>query len=237
MGIKKTDDEFIQSKKQKIAAIYKKPKEKFLTNSQKDLWEILGQNEITLCFGPSGVGKSHILIKKALDLIREPNNGYEKIVITRPAVQSDSDLGFLPGDLSSKLYEYMFPSFYLITKIIGEEAFETLKKEKIIETIAFSFMRGLNIDNSILICEEAQNVSPEMMKLLLTRIGFNTKFFISGDLEQSDKYFKDPKKSGLFDAKKRLFDVEGVDVFEFKKIDVVRNKLITSILEKYDTII
>lgn len=197
----------------------------------------MDKNEITLCFGPSGVGKSHIIIKKALDLIHDPGNNYEKIIITRPAVQSGELIGFLPGDLESKMFEFMYPSYYLIKKLIGEEAFETLKKEKTIEIIAFSFMRGLNIDNSILICEEAQNVSSEMMKTLLTRIGFNSKFFISGDLEQSDKYFKNPNKSGFFDAKTRLYDIEGVGIFEFKKTDVVRNKIITSILEKYDTII
>ena len=194
MALKISNNEIKQNKKQKIAAIYKKPKEKFLTQSQEDLWKILDENEITLCFGPSGVGKSHIIIKKALDLIREPGNGYEKIVITRPAVQAGEDIGLSPGTVEEKLFPYMFPSFYLISKLVGEEALAALKKEYIVETIAFSYMRGLNIDNTILICEEAQNVAPEQMKTLLTRIGFNSKFFISGDLEQSDKYFKDPKK-------------------------------------------
>jgi phosphate starvation-inducible protein PhoH and related proteins len=235
MALKKSDNEFKQTKKQKIAAIYKKPKEKFLAQSQEDLWKVLDKNEITLCFGPSGVGKSHIIIKKALDLIHDPGNNYEKIIITRPAVQSDSDLGFLPGSVDDKLLPYIYPSFYLMTKMVGEEAFETLKKEKLVEIIAFSFMRGLNIDNTILICEEAQNVAPEQMKTLLTRIGFNSKFFISGDLEQSDKFAKDVKKSGFYDAKNRLTNLDGVGIFEFTKSDIVRNKLIGDILDRYNT--
>lgn len=221
------------SKKTQIKQICKQPKGKFLTEAQEQLWDVLGKNEITLCFGPAGVGKSHIIIKKAIELLLADNN-YEKIVITRPAVQSGEEIGYLPGDLASKMYEFMYPSFYLIKKIIGEESFERMKKEGYIDIVAFSFMRGLNIDNSILICEEAQNVSPEMMKTLLTRIGFNSKFFISGDLEQSDRYFNNPKKSGFFDAKTRLSDVEGIGIFEFQKTDVVRNKIITDILERYE---
>lgn len=224
------------SKKSQIKQICKNPKGKFLTESQEQLWNELGKNEITLCFGPAGVGKSHIIIKKAIELLIADNN-YEKIVITRPAVQSGEEIGYLPGPVDVKMYEFMYPSFYLIKKIIGEESFERLQKEGFIDIVAFSFMRGLNIDNSILICEEAQNISPEMMKTLLTRIGFNSKFFISGDLEQSDKYFKAPKKSGFFDAKTRLTGIDGIGMFEFKKSDVVRNKLITDILERYDSII
>ncbi len=227
------DNEKRQSKKERIQQIIKKPKEKFLTKSQKTYWDILGENEITLCFGPAGVGKSYIAMKKAVDLLQEDDNKYEKIIIVRPAVEAEEKLGALPGGLEEKLDPYIYPSYYLLNKIIGKEAREKLKEEAFIEVAALAYMRGWNVDNSILVFEEGQNASPSQIKLLLTRIGYNSKFFISGDLEQSDK-FKDKTKSGLYDAKVRLHDVKGIGVFEFGNDDIVRNPLITQILKRYD---
>jgi phosphate starvation-inducible PhoH-like protein len=120
-----------------------------------------------------------------------------------------------------------------LNKIIGKELREKLKEIEAIEVFALAYMRGMNIDNSILIFEEAQNSTPSQMKLLLTRIGFNSKFFISGDLEQFDRH-KDKTQTGLYDALQRFDDVEDVGIFEFKPFDVVRNPLITKILQKYE---
>ena len=128
---------------------------------------------------------------------------------------------------------YIYPSYYLLNKIIGKDAREKLKDEGFIEIAALAYMRGWNVDNTILVFEEAQNTTPSQMKLLLTRIGFNSKFFISGDLEQSDK-FKDKTKTGLYDAKVRLGDLKNVGVFEFGSEDIVRNPIITQILKRYD---
>ena len=219
--------------KEKIKSIIKKPKEKFLTDSQKEYWDVLGENEITFCFGPSGVGKSYIAMKKAIDLLWDDNNKYEKIIIVRPAVEAEEKLGSLPGGLEEKLDPYIYPSYYLLNKIIGKEAREQLKDEGYIEVAALAYMRGWNVDNTILVFEEAQNATPAQIKLLLTRIGYNSKFFLSGDLEQSDK-FKDKTKSGLYDAKKRLSDVKGIGVFEFGMEDIVRNPIISEILNRYD---
>jgi len=108
-----------------------------------------------------------------------------------------------------------------------------MKDEGYIEVAALAYMRGWNVDNTILVFEEAQNATPAQIKLLLTRIGFNSKFFISGDLEQSDK-FKDKTKSGLYDAKKRLNDVRGIGIFEFGIEDIVRNPIISEILRRYE---
>lgn len=221
------------SPKQRIAELIKKPKEKFLNESQKEYWDILGKSEITLCFGPAGVGKSYIAMKRAVDLLVDENNKYEKIIIVRPAVEAEEKLGSLPGDLEDKLDPYIYPSYYLLNKIIGKEAREKLKYEGFIEIAALAYMRGWNVDNTILIFEEAQNATPAQMKLLLTRIGFNSKFFISGDLEQSDKY-KDKTKSGLYDAKQKLQDIKGVGIFEFNDNDIVRNPIIGRILKKYE---
>lgn len=220
-------------KKQRIRDIIKQPKEKFLTKNQEKYWEILTNNEITLCFGPAGVGKSYIAMKRAIDLLWDDRNKYEKIIIVRPAVEAEEKLGSLPGGLEEKLDPYIYPSYYLLNKIIGKDAREKLKDEGFIEIAALAYMRGWNVDNTILVFEEAQNTTPSQMKLLLTRIGFNSKFFISGDLEQSDK-FKDKTKTGLYDAKIRLGDLPNVGIFEFDDKDIVRNPLITEILRRYD---
>ncbi len=221
------------SHKEKIRLIIKKPKEKFLTKNQEEYWKILGENQITLCFGPAGVGKSYIAMKRAVDLLWDDSNKYEKIIIVRPAVEAEEKLGSLPGGLEEKLDPYIYPSYYLLNKIIGKEARETLKDQGYIEVAALAYMRGWNVDNTILVFEEAQNATPAQIKLLLTRIGFNSKFFLSGDLEQSDK-FKDKTKSGLYDAKKRLEGVKGICVFEFGSEDIVRNPIIGEILNRYD---
>jgi phosphate starvation-inducible PhoH-like protein len=163
----------------------------------------------------------------------DPSNSYEKIIIVRPAVEAEEKLGSLPGNLEEKLDPYIFPSYYLLNKIIGKDAREKLKEAEIIEVFALAYMRGMNIDNSILIFEEAQNATPNQIKLLLTRIGYNSKFFISGDLEQTDRY-KDKKQSGLYDALQRFNNVNDIGIYDFRNAINVRNPLIGKILERYD---
>jgi phosphate starvation-inducible PhoH-like protein len=221
------------SKKDQIRSIVKRTKNKFLTESNKEYYDKLYNNQITICSGPAGVGKSYIAMKAAVDLLMDTNNSYEKIIIVRPAVEAEEKLGSLPGNLEEKLDPYIFPSYYLLNKIIGKDAREKLKDAEIIEVFALAYMRGMNIDNSILIFEEAQNATPNQMKLLLTRIGYNSKFFISGDLEQTDRY-KDKKQSGLYDALQRFQNINDIGVYDFRNAKNVRNPLIGKILEKYD---
>ena len=221
------------SKKDQISNLIKKSKDKFLTQSQREYYDKLKHNQITICSGPAGVGKSFIAMKAAVDLIADHNSPYEKIIIVRPAVEAEEKLGSLPGNVEEKLDPYIFPSYYLLNKIIGKEAREKLKTMEVIEVFALAYMRGMNIDNSILIFEEAQNATPKQMKLLLTRIGKDSKFFISGDLEQTDRY-KDKKQSGLYDAITRFNFINDIGTFEFNDKDVVRNPLISKILQKYD---
>ena len=222
------------SKKDFINSIIKKKqKNKFLTENQEVYYNLLRNNQITICSGPAGVGKSYIAMKAAVDLLMDTNNAYEKLVIVRPAVEAEEKLGSLPGNLEEKLDPYIFPSYYLLNKIIGKDAREKLKDAEIIEVFALAYMRGMNIDNTILIFEESQNSSPNQMKLLLTRIGFNSKFFISGDIEQTDRY-KDKKQSGLYDAIQKFKNVNDMGVFEFSDDDIVRNPLISKILKKYE---
>lgn len=223
----------VSRKDQITEIIKKKSKEKFLSENQKKYYDLLVGNQITICSGPAGVGKSYIAMKAALDLLSDPETPYEKIIIVRPAVEAEEKLGSLPGNVEEKLDPYIFPSYYLMNKIIGKEAREKLKQIDVIEVFALAYMRGMNIDNSILIFEEAQNSTPNQMKLLLTRIGFNSKFFISGDLEQTDRY-KDKRHSGLWDAIEKFKDLNDVGVFEFDNNDVVRNPLISKILKRYE---
>ena len=223
-----------RTKKQLICSLVKKKtKQKFLSESQRKYYDILNNNQITICSGPAGVGKSYIAMKAAVDLLLDENNAYEKIIIVRPAVEAEEKLGSLPGGVEEKLDPYIFPSYYLLNKIIGKETREKLKDIEAIEVFALAYMRGMNIDNSILIFEEAQNSTPSQMKLLLTRIGFNSKFFISGDLEQFDRH-KDKTQTGLWDALKKFQDLNDVGTFEFNPEDVVRNPLISKILKRYE---
>ena len=224
----------VSRKDQITEIIKKKSKEKFLSENQKKYYDLLVGNQITICSGPAGVGKSYIAMKAALDLLSDPATPYEKIIIVRPAVEAEEKLGSLPGNVEEKLDPYIFPSYYLMNKIIGKEAREKLKQIDVIEVFALAYMRGMNIDNSILIFEEAQNSTPNQMKLLLTRIGFNSKFFISGDLEQTDRY-KDKRQSGLWDAIEKFKELPDVGVFEFDNKDIVRNPLISKILKRYES--
>jgi phosphate starvation-inducible PhoH-like protein len=222
------------SRKELISQIIKrKTKEKFLSESQRKYYDILIKNQITICSGPAGVGKSYISMKAAIDLLSDPSTPYEKIIIVRPAVEAEEKLGSLPGNVEEKLDPYIFPTYYLMNKIIGKEAREKLKDIDVIEVFALAYMRGMNIDNSILIFEESQNSTPNQMKLLLTRIGFNSKFFISGDLEQFDRH-KDKTQTGLWDALKKFQNLDDVGTFEFNPEDVVRNPLISKLLKRYE---
>src|SRR6056300_1807929 len=229
---RKSDFNPKKSRKEIIREIVgKTPRKKFLSESQKEYYDILTNNEITICTGPAGVGKSYVAMSAAVQLLLDDSNSYEKIIIVRPAVEAEEKLGSLPGNLEEKLDPYIFPSYYLLNKIIGKETREKLKDHDIIEVFALAYMRGMNIDNSILIFDEAQNCTPKQMKLLLTRIGFNSKFFISGDLEQTDRY-KDKTQSGLWDALSRFRELDKVGIFEFDSKDIIRNPLITKILDR-----
>ena len=147
-----TEEKSTRTKKEIICSIIKrKTKEKFLTQTQKSYYDVLTSSEVTICSGPAGVGKSYITMKAAIDLLADPNTPYEKIIIVRPAVEAEEKLGSLPGNVEEKLDPYIFPSYYLLNKIIGKETREKLKDIEVIEVFALAFMRGMNIDNSILI--------------------------------------------------------------------------------------
>jgi len=200
---------------------------------QKEFYKIMEDSEIIICAGPAGVGKSYLTILKALELLVSPDNEFYKIVLTTPAVEADEKHGFLPGDIDEKMAPYIYSSLYLIEKIIGKRRAATLMSSEFIQIMPLAYMRGINVDNSILIAEEFQNSTKRQTKTMLTRIGWKSKFIISGDLEQSDRYVNN-KESGLYDALNRLKDIDGIGIFKFEKEDVVRNKIIAKILDTYE---
>jgi len=199
---------------------------------QQEFYDLMEEQEIVICTGPAGVGKSYLTALKALELLSEPDNEFYKIVITTPAVEADEKLGFLPGDIIEKMSPYTFSTLYLFEKIIGKKQVQSLMEAEHIIIMPLGYMRGINVDHSILIAEEFQNSTKRQTKTLLTRIGFKSKFIISGDLEQSDRY-KNVSETGLYDSMERLKNIEHIGMFEFAEEDVVRNPLIGKILETY----
>jgi phosphate starvation-inducible PhoH-like protein len=173
-----------------------------------------------------------ISILKALELLKNPNNEFYQIILCTPAVEADEKLGYLKGSLQEKMEPYIYSSIYLFEKALGKNRVKSLLEREYIKVIPLAFMRGINIDNAIVIAEEFQNATPRQVKTLLTRIGTDSKFIISGDLEQSDRY-KDTKETGLYDALQRLSDIEEVGTYRFSEADIVRNKVISKILDKY----
>lgn len=224
----------IQSKtvKELLNSIIKKERLKCKNEIQKEFANIITDKELIFATGPAGTGKSYISISKAIDLILQGNNNFEKIIITRPAEESGEELGFLPGNLREKMEPYMLPVLDIFDKLIGKKARIQLEEKELLLIQPLGFIRGKTIDNAILIVDEAQNMTKLQMKTLLTRIGENSKFIISGDLDQIDK-FKNYTDSGLYDAIKRLKSIDELGFIEFTVNDIVRNKLITKILNKY----
>ncbi len=205
---------------------------KFKNVKQKQFIETINSSEITICNGPAGTGKTFLSIYAALELIKDNKTPYEKILISRAAVESGENLGYLPGDINEKIAPYLEPIIDAIDKVISIKERKRLFEEEVIKGQALAFIRGKSLDNTILIMDECQNMTPSQMKTLLTRIGENSKFILSGDINQSDK-FRNFKDSGLFDAINRLNEVEGVSIYTFDNSDIVRNPIISRILEKY----
>lgn len=201
-------------------------------HKQKELANLITEKEIVIATGPAGVGKSYVAIARAIELLQNTSNQYHKIVLINPAVEAEEKLGFLPGTVREKLDPFVGSSIDIVDKIVGPPNRVKLEEEGILAVGALGFIRGKSIDNTILVMEEAQNMSPNQMKTLLTRIGYNSKFIISGDLDQSDRY-SDFRQSGLYDAINRHKNVQEVGFIEFNDDEIVRNPLISKLLKNY----
>ncbi len=235
--VKKNDDFILETPKPKnpfdiTNILHMREELKCKNKTQKDLVTLINDKEIIIAAGPAGVGKSYVTIARALELLKNKTNLFTKIIISTPAVEAEEKHGFLPGDVREKMDPYVASSLDILDKLIGKANRTRLEELGYLEIQALAYIRGKSIDNSILIMEEAQNMSPNQMKTLLTRIGNNSKFIISGDLDQSDRY-RNFTQSGLYDALTKHKNIPEIGFIEFGPEDVVRNPIITKILGNY----
>ena len=183
-----------------------------------------------LGLGPAGTGKTFLAVAMAVEALR--NKSVNRIILTRPAVEAGERLGFLPGDLQSKIDPYLRPLYDALFEMLGPENYQRHMERGTIEIAPLAHMRGRTLDDSFIILDEAQNTTPEQMKMFLTRLGYNSKAVVTGDLSQTDLPFG--KKSGLGIASRVLSGIDGIGIFEFSERDVVRHHLVRKIITAYE---
>ncbi len=200
------------------------------TVGQKKYCDMIRKNTITFGVGPAGTGKTYLAVALAVTAFKQKQ--VQRIILTRPAVEAGEKLGFLPGDLQNKVDPYLRPLYDALFEMFGQEAFARLSEHGAIEVAPLAYMRGRTLDDSFIILDEAQNTTREQMKMFLTRLGFNSKMVITGDITQID--LPEAKKSGLIEALKVLRNVEDIAQNRFTEKDVVRHKLVQDIVRAYD---
>ena len=203
----------------------------FKNPAQKRFYNTITKKDVTFCIGPAGCGKTFLSVHRALRELGDKDSKIDGIVIVKPLVEADGEkIGFLPGDLEEKTAPWMMSFYYNMEQIIGKQRLRMLKEGGIVEVMPLAFMRGITLSNKFVILDEAQNATPEQIKMFVTRIGQDSKYIITGDLEQSDL---GNKKSGLEDAIKRFAGVHGVGLASFKEKDVVRHSMVKRLLKRY----
>ena len=199
--------------------------------AQKRFYNTISKKDITFCIGPAGCGKTYLSVHRALRELGDKENSIDGIVIVKPLVEAAGEkIGYLPGDVEEKTAPFMMSFYYNMEQIIGKQRLKILKESGVIEVIPMAYMRGITLSNKFVILDEAQNATPEQIKMFVTRIGENSKYIITGDLEQSDIQ---KHKSGLEDAIKRFAGIHGVGLAQFKDKDVVRHSLVKRLLKRY----
>ena len=222
----------IKNKRQALSELKRSKREtNFLTEKQKEFWDIINTHDITLCTGPAGTGNTYSSITYALEQLGT-NPEIDGIILCRPMMPlNNQQIGFLPGDLSQKVEPYMMSYWNIIEEIIGRASARALKEAEVIQVIPEAFFRGLTYKNKIVLYDEAQNTTPEAMLAFLTRLGERSKFVVMGDVKQSDRK---RGEIGLTDAIHRIGDLSEVGTINFEIKDVVRHGLIKKILERYE---
>lgn len=199
------------------------------TLGQKNYIEAIKDNTIVFGIGPAGTGKTYLAVAMAVNAFRAKE--VNRIILTRPAVEAGEKLGFLPGDLQQKVDPYLRPLYDALFDMLGAENFQKYQERGSIEVAPLAYMRGRTLDDSFVILDEAQNTTPEQMKMFLTRLGFNSKMVITGDITQID--LPDGKRSGLVEVIKILKNVEDIQNVTFNDKDVVRHRLVQDIVKAY----
>ena len=200
------------------------------TLGQKKYVEAIRKNTIVLGAGPAGTGKTYLAVAMAVTAFRAKE--VNRIILTRPAVEAGEKLGFLPGDLQQKVDPYLRPLYDALFDMLGAEAFARYQERGSIEVAPLAYMRGRTLDDSFIILDEAQNTTRDQMKMFLTRLGFNSKMVVTGDVTQID--LPDGKRSGLTDAMRILRNVPDISINTFTEKDVVRHKLVQDIIKAYE---
>ena len=198
--------------------------------NQRKLVEAVLDNDIVFAIGPAGTGKTYVAVALAVRALK--NKEVKKIIITRPAVEAGENLGFLPGDLKEKVDPYLRPLYDALYEILGNKQTEDLIEKGIIEIAPLAYMRGRTLENAYVILDEAQNTTINQMKLFLTRLGFNSKMVVTGDVTQID--LKDKTNSGLVQASELLRGINGISIIHFEKVDVIRHPLVQKVLARYE---
>lgn len=200
------------------------------THGQKNYIDQINEKMIVFGVGPAGTGKTYLAMAAAITAFK--NNEVNRIIMTRPAIEAGEKLGFLPGDLQSKVDPYLRPLYDALYEIMGADSFLKNMEKGLIEVAPLAYMRGRTLDNAFIVLDEAQNTTPAQMKMFLTRIGFGSKAIITGDLTQKDLPFE--AKSGLEEAIKVLGKIEDIGICQLTNKDVVRHPLVQKIVTAYD---
>lgn len=200
------------------------------SENQQLLIDSFNKNDMIFAVGPAGTGKTYLSIALAVKAMKEKNA--KKIILSRPAVEAGEKLGFLPGDMKDKIDPYLQPLYDALEDMIPAAKLQDMMDKHVIQIAPLAFMRGRTLSDAVVILDEAQNTTPAQIRMFLTRMGWNTKMIITGDMTQID--LPHEQKSGLKEALQLLSGIEGISVVEFNKKDIVRHKLVTRIVNAYE---
>ena len=200
------------------------------SENQQRLIDAYEKNDMVFAVGPAGTGKTYLSIALAVKALKEKTA--KKIILSRPAVEAGEKLGFLPGDMKDKIDPYLQPLYDALEDMLPQVKLQDMMEKHIIQIAPLAFMRGRTLSDAVVILDEAQNTTPQQLRMFLTRMGWNTKMIITGDMTQID--LPNPQKSGLVEALRILDGIEGIGVVELTKKDIVRHKLVTRIVQAYE---